>query len=53
MKIILDECIDRRLGREISGHEARTVPQEGWASLKNGELLSRAQAEFDVFVTTD
>jgi len=53
VKVLLDECIDRRLAREISGHEVLTVPQAGWASLKNGELLSRAQAEFDVFVTTD
>lgn len=38
---------------EITGHEVRTVPEAGWASLKNGDLLGRAQAEFDVFITTD
>jgi hypothetical protein len=53
VKVLLDECIDRRLARDITGHEVRTVPQAGWASLKNGELLRRAQVEFDVFVTTD
>ena len=53
MKILLDECIDWRLARDIPGHEVRTVPQAGWASLKNGELLERAQADFDAFVTTD
>ena len=52
-KILLDECVDRGLIAEISGHEVRTVPEAGWASLKNGELLGRAQAEYDVFVTTD
>ncbi len=25
----------------------------GWAGTKNGELLRRAEAEFDVFVTAD
>ena len=25
----------------------------GWAALKNGELLTAAQAEFDVFLTVD
>lgn len=25
----------------------------GWAGLKNGQLLTRAQAEFDVFITVD
>lgn len=25
----------------------------GWAGLSNGDLLARAEGEFDVFVTTD
>ena len=25
----------------------------GWASLSNGELLSAAEKEFDVFITSD
>ena len=41
------------MGRDLTSHEVRTAPQSGWASLKNGELLRRAQAEFDVFITTD
>ena len=53
MKILLDECIDRRLAREIEGHEIITVPQAGWAGIKNGELLTRAQAQFDAFITVD
>ena len=55
MKVLLDECVDRRLARDIAGHEVRTVPEAGWAGLKNGELLKRAQEQeqFDVFVTVD
>lgn len=53
MKILLDECIDRRFAREIEGHEVQTVPQAGWAGIKNGELLTKAQARFDAFVTVD
>ena len=53
MKILLDECIDRRLAKEIEGHEVVTVPQAGWAGIRNGELLRLAQAQFDVFVTVD
>jgi hypothetical protein len=34
-------------------HEVRTVPDVGWAALKNGELLRRAQDQFDIFVTVD
>ena len=51
--MLLDECVDRGLTGEISGHDVRTTPQVGWSSLENGELLRKAQAEFDVFVTTD
>jgi hypothetical protein len=29
------------------------VPEMGWASKENGELLQLAQSRFDVFVTTD
>lgn len=53
MKILFDECIDRRFAKEIEGHEVVTVPQAGWAGIKNGELLSRAQTQFDIFVTVD
>ena len=27
MKILLDECIDRRFARDLTGHEVQTVPQ--------------------------
>ena len=53
MRVLLDECLPRRLKRELVGHEARTVPEMGWASKRNGELLALAAAEFDVFLTSD
>lgn len=53
MRILLDECIDRRLAKEIDGHEMVTVPQAGWAGNKNGEWLVLAQQQFDVLVTVD
>lgn len=52
-KILLDECVDRRLKQHISGAEIRTVPEMGWSGLENGALLQRAHAEFDIFLTTD
>jgi hypothetical protein len=51
--VLLDECIDWRLSREITLHEVRTVHQMGWSGLRNGELLALAAQEFDVFVTVD
>ena len=53
LRILLDECLDRRLAKEISHHLVKTVPQMGWAGLKNGELLRKAQQQFDVFITSD
>ena len=53
MKIILDECLPRRLVRDLHEHEVTTVPRQGWASRTNGELLSLVQAEFDIFITMD
>lgn len=53
MKLLLDECIDRKLAREFVGYEVKTVPQMGWAGTKNGQLLTLAAAEFDVFITVD
>jgi hypothetical protein len=53
VKILLDECVDRRLARDLVGHEVTTVPRKGWCGIKNGELLALAEKEFDAFVTVD
>lgn len=53
MRVLLDESLPRRLAGALPGHHVVTVPQSGWASRKNGELLRRADAQFDVFVTPD
>jgi uncharacterized protein DUF5615 len=53
VRVLLDECLPRRLKRELVGHEARTAPEMGWASKGNGDLLALAAAEFDVFLTAD
>lgn len=53
MRVLLDECVDRRLAGELTGHEVSTVPQMGWAATRNGELLALAEKQFDVFLTVD
>ena len=53
MNILLDECLDWRLGRELKGHQFRHVPKMGWAGIKNGRLLRLAETHFDVFLTVD
>jgi predicted nuclease of predicted toxin-antitoxin system len=53
VRILLDECLPRRLKRDLPGHEVRTVPELGWASKQNGDLLALAEGQFDVFLTVD
>jgi predicted nuclease of predicted toxin-antitoxin system len=54
LRVLLDENVDRRLKRAFDDeHEVATVPERGWAGMKNGELLEAAAKEFDVMVTTD
>lgn len=51
--MLLDECVDRKLARELVGHAVTTVPQRGWAGIKNGQLLALAAQEFEAFITVD
>jgi hypothetical protein len=53
VKILLDENLDWRLKRYLSGHDVESVQLNGWAGLKNGALLSKAQNDFDAFITLD
>ncbi len=51
--VLLDENLPRKLRRELPECLVRTVQETGWTSFANGELLVRAQAEFDVLLTAD
>ena len=53
MRVLLDECVPRKLKRVLGDHEVVTVTENGWSGLKNGELLKLAKANFDVFLTMD
>jgi hypothetical protein len=53
MKILIDECLPRKLKNELTDHEVKTVPEAGWAGKKNGILLQLMVGVFDVFITID
>jgi predicted nuclease of predicted toxin-antitoxin system len=53
MRVLLDECVPRKLRRELPGHDILTVTERGWSGIKNGKLLALAETEFDVFLTVD
>ena len=53
MRVLLDECVPKRLRQELPGHSVRTAVEMGWAGVKNGVLLRLAAPEFDCFLTVD
>ena len=54
MKILLDECVTKRLKSSFSSHEVLTVTQMKWNGIKNGKLLSLCiENNFDVLLTID
>ncbi len=53
MRVLLDECVPRKLKRELPDRDVQTVTEVGWSGIKNGPLLRRAAQEFDVFLTVD
>ena len=49
----MDECLPEDLVEWLLPLDLRTVQQMGWAGIKNGELLRRAEERFDLFLTAD
>jgi predicted nuclease of predicted toxin-antitoxin system len=53
MKLLLDECMPRRLKQDFMGCQVFTVEDAGLKGWKNGQLLQAASGEYDVLVTVD
>ena len=54
MKVLLDECLPRKLKYALPDHDCQTVPVAGFAGKKNGLLLTLGESNgFDVFLTMD
>ena len=53
MRILLDECVPWPMHRLLTNHSCTSVQGRGWGGIKNGDLLRRAEAEFDLFITSD
>ncbi len=52
MKILLDECVPKRLANEFPFHVS-TVQQLRLSGLDNGKLLTAIENDFDVLITVD
>ena len=54
MRVLLDECIPKRIKDQLkTHHQISTVVDQGWSGKKNGELLRLAEEKFDSFITVD
>ena len=53
MKILIDESVPRLRKLRLPQLDISTVLELGWAGMRNGELLRRAEEHFDIFVTAD
>jgi hypothetical protein len=54
MKILLDECVTKKLRPFLGKHEVFTVTQMGWNGFRNGNLMDKAVGEsFDMLITID
>ena len=53
MRLLLDECLPRKLKYAFTNHEAQTVADMGWLGVENGALLALAEREFAGLVTVD
>jgi hypothetical protein len=54
VRVLLDEDVPRYLKQDLVGHQITTVPEIGWAGVRNGVLLGLAAAAgFEVLLTCD
>jgi hypothetical protein len=54
MKILLDECVTKKLKPFLSNHEVYTVTEKGWNGLFNGKLMTKCVDDgIDILLTID
>ena len=53
MKILFDQGVPAPLAAHLAGHAVVRAAQRGWGGIRNGDLLARAEGQFDALVTTD
>ena len=54
MKVLLDECVTKKLKPYLNDIEVYTVFEMGWSGVRNGKLISLSvQHHFDVLLTID
>ncbi len=54
MRILLDECVTKKLKGYLPNHEVYTVTDKGWNGLFNGKLMTKCiEDKIDILLTID
>ena len=54
MKILLDECVTKKLKQYLSEYDVFTVSEMNWSGVKNGKLMTLCvDFSFDILLTID
>jgi len=54
MRVLFDQATPQPIRAHLDQHVVNTASQQGWDTLKNGDLLTAAEAAgFEVLLTTD
>ena len=53
MRILFDQGVPVPLRQVFAGHDVATAYELGWSRLRNGELLTQSENQFDLLITTD
>ncbi len=54
MKILLDECVTKKLKTHLQEFDVFTVYEMNWSGIKNGKLMSLCiENNFDILLTID
>jgi hypothetical protein len=53
VRIVLDECVPWPLAKHLGVHTCTSPQRSGWGGFENGDLLRLAEADYDLFVTSD
>ena len=54
MKILLDECITKKIKKHLLNLDVTTVSERGWSGIKNGKLMNLCiEHQIDIFLTID
>ena len=53
MKILLDHCVPQPLKNLLTGHEVSHAYELGWQELRNGDLLAKAEQDYQPLITSD